>query len=60
MASEDKFQMSPTSELAQQEDKDAETLVLEECPVVNQYDKPSPEDEFPEGGLVAWATVFGS
>jgi hypothetical protein len=53
--------MLPTTELAPQEEKDgSETRTLEECPAVVKEYIPSPSEEFPEGGLVAWATVFGS
>ncbi|OAX31165.1 MFS general substrate transporter [Rhizopogon vinicolor AM-OR11-026] len=35
--------------------------ILEEFPVLKHSDVPSPShSEFPEGGLAAWATVFGS
>jgi len=40
--------------------KEDNSETLEEYPVVKEYDTPSSEDEFPEGGMVAWATVVGS
>jgi hypothetical protein len=43
-------------ELALQEDK----YGSEEGPATKEYDPSSSSEVFPEGGLTAWATVFGS
>ena len=54
MASTCKTQTVVCSE-TREEDKQGSSSTLEECPVVNR-----PSDEFPEGGLEAWATAFGA
>ncbi|OJA14268.1 hypothetical protein AZE42_11050 [Rhizopogon vesiculosus] len=61
MASESKTQadvMKP--QVPSLEDKEGSDI-LEEFPVVKYSDLPSPShSDFPEGGLAAWTTVFGS
>lgn len=41
------------------EEKQKSSLTLE-CPVAALPELPSPSDDFPEGGLKAWATAFGA
>ncbi|KAG1731102.1 major facilitator superfamily domain-containing protein [Suillus paluster] len=59
MASESKLQTPYTGPPFQEDKEGSETLVGEH-PIVKDSDPPSRSDEFPEGGLAAWATVFGS
>ena len=51
--------VSTEPRVAFEEDKEG-SETLEGCPVVEDSDSPSPSDEFPEGGLTAWTTAFGS
>jgi len=63
MASETKTQIAFTeTRAACGKEKQSSNSTLEECPgsVVNNSDSPSSSDEFPEGGLEAWATAFGA
>ncbi|KAG0693803.1 major facilitator superfamily domain-containing protein [Suillus ampliporus] len=59
MASESKPQTLYTRPPFQEDKEGSETLV-EEHPIAKDSDPPSRSDEFPEGGMAAWATVFGS
>lgn len=42
------------------EDKQGSETLVDAYPVTKDSDPPSLSDEFPEGGLAAWTTVFGS
>ncbi|KIK34646.1 hypothetical protein CY34DRAFT_625339 [Suillus luteus UH-Slu-Lm8-n1] len=58
MASESEPQTLHTG--APYEDKPGSETLVDAYPVTKDSDPPSLSDEFPEGGLVAWTTVFGS
>ncbi|KAG2140762.1 major facilitator superfamily domain-containing protein [Suillus cothurnatus] len=59
MASESEPQTLYTGAPFHKDGQGSETLV-EAYPVTKDSDPPSLSDEFPEGGLAAWSTVFGS
>ncbi|KAG1767654.1 major facilitator superfamily domain-containing protein [Suillus occidentalis] len=59
MASESEPQSLYTGATYHEDKQGSETLV-DAYPVAKDSDPPSLSDEFPEGGLAAWTTVFGS
>jgi hypothetical protein len=59
MASESQPQALHTGAPHYEDKQGLETLV-EAHSVTKDFDPPSLSDEFPEGGLAAWTTVFGS
>lgn len=60
MASESEPQTLHTAAPYHEDKQGSETLVEAAYPVTKDSDPPSLSDEFPEGGLAAWTTVFGS
>lgn len=60
MASESEPQTLHTYAPYHEDIQGSETLVEAAYPVTKDSDPPSLSDEFPEGGLAAWTTVFGS
>jgi hypothetical protein len=59
MASESEPQSLHTDAPYHEDKQGSETLV-DAYPVAKDSDPPSLSNEFPEGGLAAWTTVFGS
>lgn len=60
MASESEPQTLHTYAPYHEDIQGSETLLEAAYPVTKDSDPPSLSDEFPEGGLAAWTTVFGS
>ncbi|KAG2742012.1 MFS general substrate transporter [Suillus brevipes Sb2] len=60
MASESEPRTLHTAAPYHEDKQGSETLVEAAYPVTKDSDPPSLSDEFPEGGLAAWTTVFGS
>ncbi|KAG1888572.1 major facilitator superfamily domain-containing protein [Suillus subluteus] len=59
MAAESELRTVHTEGAAFQDDKEG-SETSEACRVSKDWDPPSSPDEFPEGGLAAWATAFGA